>query len=275
MASAAIGRGALVVMATDTVYGLAADAFSADAVAKLLAAKGRGRSMPPPVLIAGTEVLAALTVDTPPEVNALAEAFWPGGLTLICWAQPSLAWDLGETGGTVAVRVPDHGIALSLLRSTGPLAVSSANLTGRPVGESAAQAAEQLGEAVEVYLESGTLASGTSSTIVDATGDRLVVVRPGAISLARLREVVPGIVGADDPEPQEQSSGTAAQVAAAPGAADDQEGGRTVGRYNARAAFAQSRSGGFVDSGGRTGTYDARSEFAERGRAAERAPDDR
>ncbi len=197
-AAAAIARGQLVVLPTDTVYGVGADAFDPVAVAALLAAKGRGRDAPPPVLVAGPDVLPALTSDLTPQVEALTAAFWPGGLTVICWAQASLQWDLGDTGGTVAVRVPDHDLAVQLLRATGPLAVSSANLTGQPPGDTAAATRSQLGDSVQVYLEDGELPGGTPSSIVDATGETLVLRRAGAISLEQLREVVPEVVDGTD-----------------------------------------------------------------------------
>ncbi len=186
-----------VVLPTDTVYGIGADAFSPQAVATLLASKGRGRNMPPPVLIPRIQTLDGLATDVHPDARALAEAFWPGGLTLICHAQPSLTWDLGDTLGTVALRMPDDDVALELLTLTGPLAVSSANRTGRPAATTAADAAGQLAESVAVYLDAGprTAADGTGSTIVDATGETLSVVRQGTIPLERLREVVPGVVG--------------------------------------------------------------------------------
>ncbi|MHA7207463.1 L-threonylcarbamoyladenylate synthase [Arthrobacter sp. MDT1-65] len=189
-----------VVLPTDTVYGIGADAFSPQAVATLLASKGRGRNMPPPVLIPRIQTLDGLATDVHPDARALAEAFWPGGLTLICHAQPSLTWDLGDTLGTVALRMPDDEVALELLRLTGPLAVSSANRTGQPAATTAADAARQLAESVAVYLDAGprTEADGTGSTIVDATGATLGVVRQGTISLERLREVVPGILGLDE-----------------------------------------------------------------------------
>lgn len=187
----ALGRGELVVLPTDTVYGLAADAFSPEAVAGLLAAKGRGRQMPPPVLVGDVRTLDGLCIDVPDGVRALVEAFWPGGLTVICRAQPSLAWDLGETRGTVAVRMPDHPAALALLRRTGPLAVSSANLTGRPAATSAAEARDQLGDAVRVYLDGGAAPGGVASTIVDATSGELRVVRSGALDRATLAAVAP------------------------------------------------------------------------------------
>ncbi|WP_028280780.1 L-threonylcarbamoyladenylate synthase [Arthrobacter sp. H5] len=183
-----------VVIPTDTVYGIAADAFSPQAVATLLAAKGRGRSMPPPVLIPRLQTMEGLASDVHPDARRLAEAFWPGGLTLIMRAQPSLTWDLGETYGTVALRMPDDAAALELLVLTGPLAVSSANRTGQAAATSATDAYGQLGESVEVYLDDGGRDGGAgASTIVDATRQPMTVVREGVISIERLREVVPGI----------------------------------------------------------------------------------
>lgn len=187
----AVGRGELVVLPTDTVYGIGADAFDPRAVQALLDAKGRGRQMPPPVLIPDVRTLDGLATDVPDPVRALAEAFWPGGLTVILRAQPSLAWDLGETHGTVALRMPDHAAALALLRRTGPLAVSSANLTGHPAATTAADADRQLGDSVAVVLDGGDAPGGVASTIVDATGDALRVVRAGAIDLADLAAVAP------------------------------------------------------------------------------------
>ncbi|MDO8108278.1 L-threonylcarbamoyladenylate synthase [Isoptericola sp. b441] len=184
----ALGRGGLVVLPTDTVYGIGADAFDAAAVARLLAAKGRGRQMPPPVLVPAVATLDGLCTDVPAAARALVEAFWPGGLTVILRSHPSLAWDLGETRGTVAVRMPDHPAALALLARTGPLAVSSANRTGNPAARTADEAREQLGDSVTVYLDGGPAPGGVASSIVDAT-DGLRLVRAGAIGIDRLREV--------------------------------------------------------------------------------------
>ncbi|MBD7919566.1 threonylcarbamoyl-AMP synthase [Cellulomonas sp. Sa3CUA2] len=202
----AVGRGALVVLPTDTVYGIGADAFDPRAVQALLDAKGRGRQMPPPVLIPDVRTLDGLATDVPDAVRALAEAFWPGGLTVILRAQPSLAWDLGETHGTVALRMPDHPAALALLRRTGPLAVSSANLTGRPAATTAQEADEQLGDAVAVVLDGGPAPGGVASTILDATGDVLRVVRLGAVDLAALAAVAPVMA----PPPAPETRGTPA-----------------------------------------------------------------
>jgi L-threonylcarbamoyladenylate synthase len=185
----ALSRGALIVMPTDTVYGVAADAFDARAVAALLAAKGRDRLKPPPVLVPGVSTLDELCTEIPDAVRDLLEAFWPGALTVILSSRPSLTWDLGETRGTVAVRMPDHPVALALLERTGPLAVSSANLAGHSAALTAVNAQEQLGDSVAVYLDAGTVPGQEASSIVDATGPRLRLVRPGAIDLAALREV--------------------------------------------------------------------------------------
>ena len=205
-ATDAIARGELVVLPTDTVYGVAADAFSAEAVTRLLEAKGRGRAKPPPVLVAELRTLDGLARDVPLAARALAERFWPGALTLVVHAQPTLSWDLGETRGTVAVRVPDHELARELLAATGPLAVTSANLTGQRPATDAVGAEAQLGRAVAVYLDDGPTDTGGSalpSTIVDATAEPLRVVRAGAVSLDRLRDVVPGLLDehGDAPEP--------------------------------------------------------------------------
>jgi len=186
-----LSRGGLVVLPTDTVYGVAADAFDHAAVSALLAVKGRGRQMPPPVLVPGARTLDGLATEVPDGVRDLVAAFWPGALTVICRAQPMLAWDLGETRGTVALRVPDHPAALALLRRTGPLAVSSANLSGRPPALSAQEAHAQLGSGVAVYLDGGPVSGGVPSSIVDATSGELRLVRAGAIDLAALAAVAP------------------------------------------------------------------------------------
>ena len=187
----AVQRGALVVLPTDTVYGVGANAFSADAVAGLLAAKGRGRQSPPPVLIPNLRTVDGLGRDVPEPARALMEEFWPGALTVIVHAQLSLAWDLGDTHGTVALRMPDHAAALALLTRTGPLAVSSANVTGEPAAANVHEAQQQLAESVAVYLDGGDAPGGAASTIVDATDPAgLRVVRAGAIPTERLIDVV-------------------------------------------------------------------------------------
>jgi len=192
-AAEAVRRGELVVLPTDTVYGLGTDAFSPDAVAELLAAKGRGRDMPVPVLVGSPRTLDGIATGLSPTARALVEAFWPGGLTLVARAQPSLRWDLGDTGGTVAVRMPLHPVAIELLTATGPMAVSSANISGKPPATTVDEAIEQLGEAVSVYLDGGPSGDPVPSTIVDVSGSAPRLLRAGALDVATLREVAPDL----------------------------------------------------------------------------------
>lgn len=186
-AVSAINAGELIVIPTDTVYGIAADAFNKSAVQRLLDAKGRGRQMPPPVLIGQVETLPALASNVPGYAQAMLDDLWPGALTLIFHEQPSLAWDLGITRSTVAVRMPADERALAILKRTGPLAVSSANLTGQEAALNVADAQEQLGDSVSVYIDGGPAQIGQASTIVDVTGSVPRIVRTGAISVETLR----------------------------------------------------------------------------------------
>src|SRR5580692_4225913 len=144
-AAEAVRRGELVVLPTGTVSGLGADAFSPPAVARLLAAKGRGRDMPPPVLVGSVSAATALVEDLDDIGRRMIEEFWPGGLTLVCRVSRSLSWDLGDTQGTVAIRMPLHPLSLDLLKETGPMAVSSANISGSPPASTAGEAEQQLG----------------------------------------------------------------------------------------------------------------------------------
>jgi L-threonylcarbamoyladenylate synthase len=229
LARAAIGRGELVVLPTDTVYGVAADAFSPEAVQRLLDAKGRGRQAPPPVLIPGPATLDALAERVPAEVRDLVERFWPGGLTVVLPAQPSLVWDLGETRGTVALRMPSDKFALALLEETGPLAVSSANKTGLPAARTAADAQEMLGDSVAVYLDGGD-GGDAPSTIVDATalatgGGQLRILRHGVITEAQLREVVGDALESTAADSAEKAAAipSAGPVEGDPGSPEDAE----------------------------------------------------
>nr|WP_245581252.1 L-threonylcarbamoyladenylate synthase [Propionicicella superfundia] len=215
-AAAAVEAGECIVLPTDTVYGIGANALDAEAVQRLLDAKRRGRDMPPPVLIAEPALLPSLTAEISPAAEALAAAFWPGALTLIVRAQHALRMELGDRGQTIAVRVPDHDFTRRLLRRTGPLAVSSANLSGRPAALTAAAAAEQLGVSVAVYIDGGACDAQTPSTIVDVSGDGAVVLRPGRLTPAELRTVVPGIEFLDDvsaADGEDGASGTAGEKA--------------------------------------------------------------
>jgi L-threonylcarbamoyladenylate synthase len=189
-AELALRRGELVVLPTDTVYGIAAEAFDPVAVDGLLKAKGRGRDMPPPVLVGTVRAAMALVMDLADTGKDLIDEFWPGGLTLVCRASPTLVWDLGETKGTVAVRMPLHQVALELLKKTGPLAVSSANVSGQPPATTADEAVAQLGDSVSVYLDAGPCPGDVPSTIVDLTGSVPRLLRRGVISVDRLQEVV-------------------------------------------------------------------------------------
>ena len=185
----AVERGEAVVFPTDTLYGIGCDAFRPEAVEAILAAKGRGREMPPPVLIPSAGTVDGIARDVPDHIRALMDAFWPGPLTIIVNAQPSLSWDLGETGGTVALRVPQHPVALALLLRTGPMAVTSANRTGGPAATSVEGAEWQLGSAVSVYLDGGETPIGLPSTIIVGTGDRIRIVREGALHRDELEAV--------------------------------------------------------------------------------------
>ena len=181
-ATAAVRRGEVVVLPTDTVYGIGCDAFDGAAVAAVLAAKGRGRDMPPPVLIPTARTAIGLATEIPDYATTLMERFWPGPLTVVLKAHTSLTWDLGETNGTVALRVPDNEVALALLGEIGPMAVTSANTTGHPAARSASEAKAMLGESVAVYLDGGPADEGEASTIIDCTGTTPVTLRQGALA---------------------------------------------------------------------------------------------
>lgn len=192
-AASAVRRGELVVLPTDTVYGIGADAFTSEAVVDLLEAKGRGRNMPTPVLIGSPNTLHGLVTDFSEMAWELVDAFWPGALTLVAKHQPSLQWDLGDTRGTVAVRMPLHPVAIELLTEVGPMAVSSANLTGHPAPENCDAAEAMLGDSVSVYLDGGPTPGNVPSSIVDVTGKVPVLLRAGALSAEELRKVVPDL----------------------------------------------------------------------------------
>ena len=182
--------GRLVVMPTDTVYGLGADAFSSEAVAALLAAKGRGRNMPVPVLVGSWTTIDGLVYSVPPAARLLIEAFWPGALSLVVRQAPSLSWDLGDANGTVMLRMPLHPVAIELLREVGPMAVSSANMSGQPAAVTAEEARAQLGQLVDVYLDAGPSDRQSASTIVDLTGSTPKVLRQGPITVEQIAEVL-------------------------------------------------------------------------------------
>ena len=218
----AVRGGEVVVIPTDTVYGIGADAFSEDAVAAVLAAKGRGRDMPPPVLVPNIRTVDGLATDVPPWARDLIKAFWPGPLTLVFKAQSSLMWDLGETNGTVALRMPHDEIALELLSEVGPMAVTSANQSGQPPATTITDAAAQLGATVAVYLDGGPRTENTPSTIVDCTGDRPEVLRVGALSEEQLAEVL-DVHFPPEPAPDETEAADATGEALEPSTTDTDE----------------------------------------------------
>ncbi len=190
-AASALRAGRLVVMPTDTVYGLGCDAFDGAAVSALLRTKGRGRDMPVPVLVGSWSTIDGLVYSVSPQVRSLVRAFWPGGLSLVVPQAPSLGWDLGDANGTVMLRMPLHPVAIDLLRAVGPLAVSSANISGRAPSTTMQEARDQLGSAVEVYLDGGRCERGVPSTIVDVSGAVPRILREGAVTA----EAVAGVTG--------------------------------------------------------------------------------
>jgi tRNA threonylcarbamoyl adenosine modification protein (Sua5/YciO/YrdC/YwlC family) len=213
-AVAAVRMGQLIVLPTDTVYGVGADAFDRNAVTDLLLAKGRGRDMPPPVLVGSVRAGEALIDDLGHYGRDLISEFWPGALTLVCRATPTLNWDLGETKGTVAVRMPLHPVALEILRETGPLAVSSANMSGNPAATTADDAQKQLGSAIEVYLDGGPTEGPMASTIIDLTGDVPRLLRAGVIPIDKIREVTGVIEDQPEPEPEPEPPAAGAEAPA-------------------------------------------------------------
>jgi L-threonylcarbamoyladenylate synthase len=188
-AAATVRRGDLIVLPTDTVYGIGADAFSSSGVAALLAAKGRGRDMPVPVLVGSPSTLHGLVSKFPENGWDLVDAFWPGALTIVARHQPSLQWDLGDARGTVALRMPLHPVAIELLTQTGPLGVSSANKAGHAAAVTASEAQDQFGTAVDVYLDGGQTVDSTPSSIVDLTGETPKLLREGGLTFEEIAKV--------------------------------------------------------------------------------------
>jgi L-threonylcarbamoyladenylate synthase len=191
--AAAVGTlkaGRLVVMPTDTVYGIGAEAFDSAAVTALLSAKGRGRDMPVGVLVGSWHTIEGLVYAMPDGARELIRAFWPGALSLVVAQAPSLQWDLGDARGTVMLRMPLHPVAIELLREVGPMAVSSANISGRAPAVNADEARSQFGDLAEVYLAAGPSVQQAASTIVDLTGDAPRVLRAGPVSTDRIADVL-------------------------------------------------------------------------------------
>ena len=189
-AAASVKNGGLVVLPTDTVYGIGADAFDSSAVAALLSAKGRGRDMPVGVLVGSWHTIDGLALMVPQSTRDLIRAFWPGALSLVVRQAPSLQWYLGDARGTVMLRMPLHPVAIELLREVGPMAVSSANVSGHRPAVDAAEARNQLGDVVDVYLDAGPAAQQAASTILDLTGPEPRILRSGPVSAAGIAAVL-------------------------------------------------------------------------------------
>lgn len=189
-AAAAVKNGGLVVLPTDTVYGVGADAFNGAAVSALLAAKGRGRDMPVPVLVGSWHTIDGLAMSVSTPMRNLVRAFWPGALSLVVRQAPSVQWDLGDARGTVMLRMPLHPVAIELLREVGPMAVSSANISGRPPAVNVGDARQQLGDLVDVYLDGGPAAQQAASTILDLTSPEPRILRSGPVSAERIADVL-------------------------------------------------------------------------------------
>lgn len=195
-AAAALAAGGVVVLPTDTLYGVAADAFDPRGCARVFAVKARPRSLPLPVLVRSPKQLVGLVGAPDARAERLMAAYWPGALTMVLRTVPDLVWDLGDADGTVAVRMPDDDVALALIAAVGPLAVTSANRSGSPAATDVAEARAQLGDDVDVYLDDGPRRDSAASTIVDLTGAAARVLREGALPG---EEVLAVAAGALDP----------------------------------------------------------------------------
>jgi L-threonylcarbamoyladenylate synthase len=185
-----VARGGLLVLPTDTLYGVGCDPFNASAVQALFAAKGRGRDLPLPVLVHNWRQAIGLVEEVTEQAQALIAAWWPGPLTLVFREAAGIGWDLGDSQGTVAVRMPKQTFALALIQRTGPLAVSSANRSGEPSPRTIPGIVEQLGDQVGVFFDAGAASDGPASTIVDLSGTRPRMLREGAIPAAEIERVL-------------------------------------------------------------------------------------
>lgn len=181
-AAAALRRGELVVLPTDTLYGVVADAFSRTGTRRLYEVKRRSRRFPLSVLVRSPKQLNGLVTAVPPAAEQLMAAYWPGALTIVVRHDPNLMWDLGDNEGTVAVRMPLEEVTLDVIRAVGPLAISTANLSGQTPAGDAHTAQMQLGDGVAVYVDAGGRRGSQPSTIIDLTREEPHVLREGAVS---------------------------------------------------------------------------------------------
>lgn len=190
-AAATLRDGHLVVLPTDTVYGVAADAFSLDGTARIFAARGQDRSVPLPVVVRSPKQLLGLTPAVPEAADPLMAAFWPGPLTLVVPAEPNLRWDLGRSAGALAVRMPLDELAIEVIAAVGPLALTSAVRVGEPAPSDAATARASLGDAVSLYLDDGPRGQ-LRSTVVDLTRAQPSILRSGSLPDDLVVEVARG-----------------------------------------------------------------------------------
>ncbi|MCZ3385449.1 MAG: threonylcarbamoyl-AMP synthase [Actinomycetia bacterium] len=196
-AIAAAGRHQLIVFPTETSYAVACDAFSAVAVERLNAAKGRAGVDALPVMVGSVKAARAIVGVLNPQGESLMEGFWPGPLTAICTQQATPHWDIGGDGRHVAVRMPLHPVALAVLQGVGPMAVVSANRVGEPAPRTCDDAKAQLDSTVSIYLDAGTLPEGPPSTVVDLTEREPRLLRSGGFSEELLRQAAPDLLGED------------------------------------------------------------------------------
>ena len=190
-ALARLEAGGLVAFPTDTVYGLGAMAFLAEAAARIYQAKGRSVEKALPVLLSSSADLPRVALKPPLMALRLAARFWPGPLTLVVARQPAIPETVSALP-TVGVRVPDHAVARGLLLAAGPMAVSSANRAGAPSPRTAQEVLAQLGGVIDLILDGGETAGGVPSTVVDCTGEVPIVLREGPIRLEDLLAALDG-----------------------------------------------------------------------------------
>jgi L-threonylcarbamoyladenylate synthase len=179
----------LIILPTDTGYAIGGDAFSAAVTSRIRAIKGMEEAAPLQVLISGIDVLDGVASPASGEARLLASAFWPGPLSMILPASPTLKWDIGGDRRFVQVRVPNHPVALELLKLTGPMTASAARAASGPIIEKA----EDIGPLqhhVAAFLDYGTLKSGSLSTIVDCTGEKVAILRKGPVTAGQIVDIV-------------------------------------------------------------------------------------
>jgi len=181
-------RGGLIALPTDTVYGLAADPWNGEAVSKLFKVKSRSELESIPVLLRGEDAIDEVAVNLTERVRAIAEKFWPGPLTIVVRRKSELPSEISATD-TIGVRAPDHEFALALLEMYGPIAATSANLSGQPAATSAEQVVSSLSGMIDLIVDGGQSVGGVSSTVVDFTANPPVLLREGPISVESVLRV--------------------------------------------------------------------------------------